>query len=609
MGMKKIAQKLAVGRLSMALALLAGVIAVCGASGCAVDNANMRAIRQAKSNSAIAPASAQANPAAQSLSASEQSIAASHHSIALLASLAAVLLLVSIGLLFTPLSTISKIIFPLAGAFVMGRLTGILSLPFFPWISLGTAVIAIGLTTYEIVRFKSLATAISADAKAPPRRLPSRHTLRTKLWRTGGLLAIFIGTMMIGNAIIPADKAVTWDMLGHDFLCFYFAGTSARTGHYEQLYDLPLTRDFEFKTGHDAKLQLGTSFGPYWNPPFAAWMFAPLSALPYLKALHVWWLFSTFCLAISMFLMCRMLGGGWKTQLLVPLLILTSMPCFQAFCHGQNTFFSLFLLTTTIWLWRNGQSLLAGIVCGLLFYKPQLGLVAAAVLCICQGRRAMLGLAITGAALLWINVLTMPGSLKIFFHQMPLNMIWMQQEHHYRWERHITFKGFWRLAIQGWAMGPDAWSVDLLWALCEIPLLAGLAVLAWKFVRGPRTASARDRLIAAAIIAMPPLMPFYFDYDLVLISVGIVLYAADRQRDFAANLPANWEDRTLVRLFVFLFVCLEFTMLLGQARVHPIVPILTAASALLIRRGLRPQASSAIDSDSQTTFTPAALAA
>ncbi len=29
---------------------------------------------------------------------------------------------------------------------------------------------------------------------------------------------------------------------------------------------------------------------------------------------------------------------------------------------------------------------------------------------------------------------------------------------------------------------------------------------------------------------MPLLMPFYFDYDLLLLSVGIVVYAADRQR-------------------------------------------------------------------------------
>ncbi|MGD0540803.1 MAG: hypothetical protein ABSB33_04715, partial [Tepidisphaeraceae bacterium] len=125
-----------------------------------------------------------------------------------------------------------------------------------------------------------------------------------------GLLVIFMLTMFVCNCVISKDRAVTWDMLGHDFLAFYYGGTCARTGHFEQLYDLPATRAFEFKTGHAAGLSMGTSFGPWWNPPFAAWMFAPLSALPYLTALHIWWTIGLISLAISIFLMCRMLSGG-----------------------------------------------------------------------------------------------------------------------------------------------------------------------------------------------------------------------------------------------------------------------------------------------------------
>ena len=64
-------------------------------------------------------------------------------------------------------------------------------------------------------------------------RLTPKHNLRTRLWRVGGLVAVFLVTILIGNTVISKDRAVTWDMLGHDFLPFYYGGTCARTGHYE----------------------------------------------------------------------------------------------------------------------------------------------------------------------------------------------------------------------------------------------------------------------------------------------------------------------------------------------------------------------------------------
>jgi len=381
--------------------------------------------------------------------------------------------------------------------------------------------------------------------------------------------------------------------IGLDFLPFYYGGTCALSGHYEQLYDLSATRAFEVKTGHDAGLKLGPSFGPWWNPPFAAWMFAPLAALPFLAALRLWWTISLISLAISIALMCRMLSGGWKTWLLTAMLIASSMPAVLVFCHGQNTFVSLLLLTATVSLWRANQSFWAGVVGGLLFYKPQAGALIAAALCVCQGRRALLGVALTCTSLLLVNILTMPGTLKEFVFQMPLNLHWMQEESVYRWARHVTFKAFWRKAIQDDAVGLPSPSVKILWIICDTALLGGLMALFVKTRPNADLASRRDRLIAATIIAMPLLMPFYFDYDLLLLSVGIVVYAADCQRDAVSGASLNAEDRWLIRTFgvmyvlliiMYLIVGLEHTL---RWRIHPIVPLLAAAAGMLIRRGLR----------------------
>jgi hypothetical protein len=423
-----------------------------------------------------------------------------------------------------------------------------------------------------------------------PQSKSKKRSLRSNLWRGGGFVAIFYFTMICVNPFLSKQKAVTKDMLGLDFLVFYYGGTCARTGHFENLFDLARTKAFEFATAHANNLTLGPGFGPWWNPPLAAWLFAPLSAYPFFTALDIWWAISIVCLAVSLFLMCQMIPGGWKNQLLVPLLILTTMPCFQAFCHAQNTYFSLLLLTSTVVLWRSGQSLLAGLVCGLLFYKPQLGALIAVALCISQGRRAMLGIALTGCALVWINVLTMPGTLHAMLYLMPANLRWFQEMNRYRWERHCTFKAFWRLAFQGWATGPTATSVKCIWILCETALLVPLGVLAFKTFRQRGNASQRDRLIAATIASMPLVMPFYFDYDLLLLSLSVVVYAADRLRAPAPTSGLGPEDRWIVRAWVVFYLVGQIAKILAWTRINPAVPILAVAAAFLIRRGLRPSA-------------------
>lgn len=251
--------------------------------------------------------------------------------------------------------------------------------------------------------------------------------------------------------------------------------------------------------------------------------------------------------------------------------------------------------------------MLAGIVCGLLFYKPQLGAIVAVVLVLSQGRRAMLGVCLTAAALVLLNMLTMPGSMHEFAYHMPQNLRWIQEQMVYRWERHITFKAFWRMAIQGWSVGPTAVSVKIMWGLCEFAVIAGLAMLIFKTPPSQRSGIGRDRLISAAIIAMPLLMPFYFDYDLLLLTVGVVVLAADYQHNAKEQASVNWEDRWLVGVLATVYIGLEFTMILYKSRIHPIVPLLSFATALLIRRGLRMRAMPAMAS--QPNLYPSALAA
>ena len=113
---------------------------------------------------------------------------------------------------------------------------------------------------------------------------------------------------------------------------------------------------------------------------------------------------------------------------------------------------SLLLLAATVTAWRSQRRLMAGLLCGLLFYKPQLGAVLATVLVLSLGWRALIGLSITGIALLLAS-LALPGTLHDFLYQMPLNLHYVQCKVPYMWDRHVTFKAFWRLLFQGFGSG------------------------------------------------------------------------------------------------------------------------------------------------------------
>ncbi|HVT88975.1 MAG TPA: glycosyltransferase family 87 protein [Tepidisphaeraceae bacterium] len=418
--------------------------------------------------------------------------------------------------------------------------------------------------------------------------------LRKRLWQAAFALLAVLLTFTIGNFFIPQDKAVGSRMLGHDFMAFYTAGTFARNGQFDKLYDLDAVRISEQDIAQQNNLEVGKSFGPYWNPPFYAWLPAAFAGLSYRPALAAWTGVNLICLLGAIILLIRFFppsaAGDWRNSLLVLVLIITSMPFVQAISHGQNTFMSLLLLTLVVTAWRSKKPAIAGLFCGLLFYKPQLAAVVAIVLGLSMGIRAMLGLGFVGGVLLLVTLLTMPGTFDEYLVRLPLNLKYMQVDHTYLWERHVTLKAFWRLLFQGRQAGEASLLVNLLtWCSCGLILL-GLGGAWWR----SRKAGNHDRLIATTIVSMPLLMPFYFDYDLLLLSAAVMLLAAELvQRP--AGMRLNLIDRLLVGSWIGLYAWLMVNPPLAAASgVNVAVVLLGTIGGLSIVRACRQHADSAL---------------
>lgn len=441
---------------------------------------------------------------------------------------------------------------------------------------------------------------------------PVRWPLRKRLWMTAYSLAVFLGILCVGNTFEPPGRNVTARMLGLDFIAFYTGGSFVRQGRLDQIYNLDSVRTFQHDLVAREQLELGPNFGPFWNPPFYAWVFAPLSALQYRTAFGLWTCFSLAALAAALVLMIRMLpryGGllgerkmDWRDWGLVPALVLVSMPCIQALSHGQNTFSSLLLLTLVVAAWRAGKAIPAGLAVGLLFYKPQLAAVLAVILVLNLGRRALLGIAISGVTLLLINVLTLPGTLTDYLHRLPLNVHYMQVENVYLWERHVTLKALWRLLLQGRGPGEASGMVKALTvASCTI-IGGGLLASAVRFRKA--TGLRRDRTIAATIACMPLLMPFYFDYDLLLLSVPAVLFVGELVlRD--SDKPLRVADKWLIRAWAVCFACLFINPgIAAKTHVNLTVIFVTAVAALLVHRAWRREASQSASGRAASPLAP-----
>jgi hypothetical protein len=409
-------------------------------------------------------------------------------------------------------------------------------------------------------------------------------------------VAVFVATLLTAGAVLaPAEQPAVLNRIGHDFLPFYAAGTFVREGRANAMYDIEALRTREREIAAKNDVPIGEGFGPFWNPPFFALPFAGLATLPFRAAMLTWLGINVIALIGAMMLMRRMLGPGrdWRTWGLIPLLIIASTPFLLAVTHGQNTFCSLLILTIAVAAWRARRALYAGLAIGLLSYKPQLAAVVAMIALFDLGWRVAAGAIASAGSLLLTSVLAMPGILETYRTSLPNLLHFMQVEHVYMWERHVTLKAFWRLLIQGYATGETSLLVNGLTVATAGAL--GIALL----VAAQRAGVKRDRLIAATIAAMPLLMPFYFDYDLLLLAIPIVLCAREQL------------GRVLVPASCALYLCLIINPDVAErTHVNLAVPLLAVVASTLVVRALRrdTEMPQCIPADS-TTPAPALLKA
>jgi hypothetical protein len=349
--------------------------------------------------------------------------------------------------------------------------------------------------------------------------------LRSGRWLTAsrarGYSLILLAVMAIAVAgwIGLSDRLIDRNgkPLGTDFSDVYAAGTLTWQGRPADAYTPALQHQAE-------KAIFGGREVPFYGwhyPPFFLAVAVAVAAFPYAWGLAIWLAasFSAYLAAI------RAILPGKET-----LLLASAFPAvFVNIGHGQNGFLTAALLGGALRL-LDRRPWLAGMLIGLLAYKPQFGVLIPVALLAGGQWRSIGAAAATVAALLALSFATLGGGVwQAFADSMNFTQAVVLEQGGTGWEKIQSVFS----AVRMWgATVHTAYAVQLALGL-------GLAAsLAWLWRSNAAFELKASALATGSLLATP----YVLDYDLVVLAVAIAYFARHGLgrgfRDFEISLLA-----------------------------------------------------------------------
>lgn len=337
---------------------------------------------------------------------------------------------------------------------------------------------------------------------------------RARMWRIG-LALLAASALGLGFLAASADGLNDFQgrPLGTDFSSFYSAGTLVLDGRPAAPYDL---------LAHHAREQAifgaATPYYAFLYPPFFLLVAAALALLPYLLALSVWLAatLALYLLAIRTIVGRAPPGTESGGDRLWFLLALAFPAVFVNLGHGQNAFLTASLLAIALCQLERRPAL-AGILFGLMAYKPQLGLMIPLALAAGGNWRSFAAAVLTVAALALATLAAFgPEVWKAFFDSTSFTRAVMIELGELGWHK---MQGVFAWARMWGAGIPLAYAVQ-----GSVTLIVG-GTLVWLWRSSARFALKATALALGTILATP----FSLDYDMMVLSVAIAFLAVNGQ--------------------------------------------------------------------------------
>lgn len=203
------------------------------------------------------------------------------------------------------------------------------------------------------------------------RWLESARARRVAVALLAALAVSFVATLASGEG---ADTAA--GRLGGDYPAFYAAARIAADGDLDEVNDLDR---LEAEQADLFPADDDDGFLTWAYPPHVALLYRPLAALPYRASYAVHTLLMVGAFVAAVLLVRPLVPWVGRATLPAIALGLVFWPMFRGIGAGQNTALTLLLLVAA---WRAstaGRDGLAGVLLGLLLFKPQFAVLAVAL--------------------------------------------------------------------------------------------------------------------------------------------------------------------------------------------------------------------------------------
>jgi alpha-1,2-mannosyltransferase len=288
--------------------------------------------------------------------------------------------------------------------------------------------------------------------------------LRERLWFGAVIGAIawvvWLGSLAVGGWYKDAEGT----LLGADHLAFFHAARLIGEGRQADLYNYQRLSDEGYQ-----KSIIGWDwhgYEAYRNPPFYALLYLPTTGLSYYTSFLIWTAISLGLLALSILLLRP------QRPVRAFLWSLAFYPVFATISFGQNTFISLAIFAGVYRLLESDRRLSAGLLAGLLWFKPQLliGLFIWWAFAPRRYLRCWLGLGLTGLALAALSWGALPEGSQAFVDSLRKNVQFAGEK---MWNKH-TPKAFVEMLLPG-VPTSVSWAIAIIVAAVSIAVASRVA--------------------------------------------------------------------------------------------------------------------------------------
>lgn len=380
---------------------------------------------------------------------------------------------------------------------------------------------------------------------------------RMRLWALAVLAASAAGFLYL---VATATGIVDYQgrPLGTDFSNVYAAGTYVLDGHAALAFDWPAQYAREQEIFGAA-----TPFYGWHYPPFFLFLAAALALMPYALALAVWQGVTLLMyLGTVRAILARIAP---QADMRMGLLLALAFPAvFINIGHGHNGFLTAALLGMAL-VQLDRRPWLAGLLFGLIAYKPQFGLLIPLVLAVTGRWRVFASASLTVAVL--VVAATAAFGVEVW-HAFAASLAPTRIE--------VLEAGG-----TGWHKIQSVFSVVRMWG-GGVPLAyaaQGLATAMAAVMLGLLWRSRAAFALKAAALAIAALLatPYSLDYDFMVLAVALAFLAADgHMRGFAA-----WEKSALALMWIMPLVART----LAERTLVPLgVPVMVLVLILIMIR-------------------------